>query len=38
MPWPWLALLAIGLPAAIVLAAWLVPPRHPDLTRRTVIA
>jgi len=37
MPWPWLALLAIGLPVAIVLAAWLVPPRHPDLTRRTVI-
>ncbi|MFD4959923.1 FtsX-like permease family protein [Microbacterium sp. NPDC058389] len=37
MPWPWLALLALGLPAAIVLAAWLVPPRHPDLTRRTVI-
>jgi len=37
MPWPWLGVLAIGLPGAIVLAAWLVPPRHPDLTRRTVI-
>ncbi|WP_345546726.1 ABC transporter permease [Microbacterium jejuense] len=37
MPWLWLGVLALGLPAAIVLAAWLVPPRHPDLTRRTVI-
>ena len=38
MPWPWLAALAVGLPVAIALASWLVPPRHPDLTRRTAIA
>lgn len=38
MPWPWLGVLAIGLPLAITAVAWLVPPRHPDLTRRTAIA
>ncbi|MBD7958790.1 hypothetical protein H9651_14200 [Microbacterium sp. Sa4CUA7] len=38
LPWPWLALLAVGLPLAIALVSWLVPPRHPDLTRRTAIA
>ena len=37
-PWPWLAALAIGLPLAIAMVNWLVPPRHPDLTRRTAIA
>lgn len=37
-PWPWLTLLALGLPLVIALANWLVPPRHPDLTRRTAIA
>jgi len=38
LPWAWLALLAVGLPLAIALVSWLVPPRHPDLTRRTAIA
>lgn len=38
MPWVWLGVLAIGLPLAITAVAWLVPPRHPDLTRRTAIA
>ncbi|WP_137845245.1 FtsX-like permease family protein [Microbacterium sp. 2FI] len=37
-PWVWLALLGLGLPIGVTLAAWLVPPRHPDLTRRTAIA
>lgn len=37
MPWLWLLLLALGLPIGIAVAAWLVPPRHPDLTRRTVV-
>ena len=37
-PWPWLAGLALGLPLAIATVNWLVPPRHPDLTRRTAIA
>ncbi|MFB7893188.1 FtsX-like permease family protein [Microbacterium sp. NPDC056044] len=36
-PWPWLAVLAIALPVAVTAVAWLVPPRHPDLTRRTAI-
>lgn len=36
-PWLWLALLAVGLPLAIAVVSWLVPPRHPDLTRRTAI-
>ncbi len=38
LPWPWLGILALALPLAITLVAWLVPPRHPDLTRRTAIA
>jgi putative ABC transport system permease protein len=37
-PWAWLAGLAIGLPITIALVNWLVPPRRPDLTRRTTIA
>ncbi|MFT4228954.1 MAG: hypothetical protein QM602_01545, partial [Microbacterium sp.] len=37
-PWGWLAVLALGLPLAIAVVSWLVPPRHPDLTRRTAIA
>ncbi|GAA2984537.1 hypothetical protein GCM10010460_20770 [Microbacterium terrae] len=37
-PWLLLCLLAVALPIAIALAAWLVPPRHPDLTRRNAIA
>lgn len=37
-PWLWLGALALGLPLAIAIASWLVPPRHPDLTRRTTIA
>lgn len=38
LPWAWLALLGLGLPLAIAVVSWLVPPRHPDLTRRTAIA
>ncbi|MGM7678159.1 FtsX-like permease family protein [Microbacterium sp. A94] len=38
MPWLVLALLAVALPLLIAVASWLVPPRAPDLTRRTVIA
>nr|WP_279587854.1 FtsX-like permease family protein [Microbacterium ulmi] len=37
-PWPWLAGLAVGLPLVMAVANWLVPPRHPELTRRTAIA
>lgn len=37
-PWPWLALLAVGLPLVIAAGSWLIPSRRPDLTRRTVIA
>ncbi|WP_127472787.1 FtsX-like permease family protein [Microbacterium sulfonylureivorans] len=36
-PWLWLAALALALPVAVTAVAWLVPPRHPDLTRRTAI-
>lgn len=36
-PWLWLGILAIGLPLIMTTASWLVPPRHPDLTRRTAI-
>lgn len=38
LPWAWLALLGLGLPLAIAVVSWLVPPRRPDLTRRTAIA
>lgn len=37
-PWLPLVILAVGLPLLIALVNWLVPPRHPDLTRRTAIA
>ncbi|KHK98898.1 hypothetical protein LK09_08570 [Microbacterium mangrovi] len=38
VPWVWLILLALGLPALVAVVSWAVPPRHPDLTRRTAIA
>jgi hypothetical protein len=38
VPWLWYGLLALALPFAVALASWLVPPRAPDLTRRTAIA
>ncbi len=38
IPWWLLAALAVALPLVIAIANWLVPPRHPDLTRRTAIA
>lgn len=38
VPWPWLMLLAVGLPAGMAAASWLVPPGEPDLTHRTAIA
>ncbi|MGK3953462.1 FtsX-like permease family protein [Microbacterium sp. I2] len=37
IPWWLIASLAVGLPLAIAAVSWLVPPRHPDLTRRTAI-
>ncbi|WP_165310906.1 ABC transporter permease [Microbacterium protaetiae] len=37
-PWIWLGIVALGLPAVVAAASWLVPPRTPDLTRRTAIA
>ena len=38
VPWAWLAILAVGLPAVVAVVSWLVPPRRPELTRRTAIA
>lgn len=38
LPWPWLAAVAVGLPVAIAAISWVVPPRRPDVTHRTVIA
>jgi putative ABC transport system permease protein len=38
VPWWVLGAFCVGLPIAIAVVNWLVPPRHPDLTRRTVIA
>lgn len=38
VPWLWYGLLALALPLAVALVSWLVPPRAPDLTRRTAIA
>ena len=35
--WQILGLFCLGLPLAIALVNWLVPPRRPDLTRRTAI-
>ena len=37
VPWWLIGALVIVLPLAIAVANWIVPPRHPDLTRRTVI-
>ncbi|WP_084516244.1 ATP-binding cassette domain-containing protein [Microbacterium luticocti] len=37
-PWVWLAAIAVGLPVAMAAASWIVPPRVPDLSHRTVIA
>ncbi|MEQ6896859.1 FtsX-like permease family protein [Microbacterium sp. KR10-403] len=37
-PWLWLAITAFGLPLVMAAASWLIPPRAPDLTRRTAIA
>jgi hypothetical protein len=37
IPWQVLGAFCLGLPLAIALVNWLVPPRLPDLTRRTVI-
>lgn len=36
-PWLWLGLLAVALPLSVTAVAWLVPPRRPELTRRTAI-
>lgn len=38
VPWWLLVGFCVALPLGIALANWLVPPRHPDLTRRTAIA
>jgi len=38
IPWWLLIALAVALPLTIAIINWLVPPRHPDLTRRTAIA
>jgi len=38
IPWAMLLGLAVALPVMIAVVNWLVPPRHPDLTRRTAIA
>lgn len=38
LPWLALGVLALGLPLLVTAAAWIIPPRRPDLTRRTAIA
>lgn len=38
VPWLALAALAFALPLLIAAVSWLIPPRTPELTRRTVIA
>ncbi|WP_306770333.1 hypothetical protein [Microbacterium sp. 18062] len=38
VPWSLIAATALALPAGIAAVSWLVPPRRPDLTRRTAIA
>lgn len=37
IPWWLIATLVVALPLAIAVTNWLVPPRNPDLTRRTAI-
>lgn len=37
IPWWLIGAVAVALPLAIAVVSWLVPPRHPDLTRRTAI-
>ncbi|WP_223586684.1 FtsX-like permease family protein [Microbacterium sp. OVT16B] len=37
-PWTVLALFVLALPVSIALVSWLVPPRRPELIRRTAIA
>ncbi|MEV4687677.1 ABC transporter permease [Microbacterium sp. LWH3-1.2] len=37
VPWWLIAAVVVVLPVAIAVTNWLVPPRNPDLTRRTVI-
>ncbi|WP_433586491.1 FtsX-like permease family protein [Microbacterium hydrocarbonoxydans] len=37
IPWAVLGALSLALPLAIAVVSWLVPPRRPELTRRTVI-
>lgn len=36
--WLTILLVVVGLPLAVAVVNWLVPPRRPDLTRRTTIA
>lgn len=38
IPWTVITAVAVALPFSIALVSWLVPPRKPELTRRTVIA
>lgn len=38
MPWLWILATGVALPVIIALVSWLVPPRRPDLMRRTAIA
>ncbi|MFC8680994.1 FtsX-like permease family protein [Microbacterium ureisolvens] len=37
VPWWLIGAVVVGLPLAIAAANWLIPPRRPDLTRRTAI-
>lgn len=36
--WPTILVVVLGLPLAVAVVNWLVPPRRADLTRRTTIA
>ncbi len=38
IPWGVIGAVVLALPLAIAVTNWIVPPRHPDLTRRTAIA
>ncbi|WP_221585382.1 FtsX-like permease family protein [Microbacterium sp. G2-8] len=38
LPWVLYGVLAVALPLAIAAVSWIIPPRAPDLTRRTAIA